>query len=557
MAGFNLADIMTQAAEFQTLLRGDTAKAKVSQEESQALRNEQINAADTMVKLSVEQARTEGEQKLETAKRAKATGEAFGVDILDPNNRIAYLASEQAAAVDSAIYNSKRAEALRDTSLFDSPLEYMMARPFADRNDQAAAEAAKRVTLIDKSIDDLNTQAQATVKTQASIQEAWTTEMQATALEQVALTAAQNVRQLKLNQNTAYITDLKTLQGMEADQIKVGVDSYKLVRHEQEFNARMEELAASREARKASAKGEKVALSEYMRMYNLGAKELGKQVFTDPVQFTALLKFNKDMVEAVVAKGSERGIDPMNPEAQTVPSYVARTPGESVFVLKQVGGTLPASAERTTAYLAEMNSSVQQRLVKEAGGKKITGDQVISGINGAVYGSQVEDAKGNKSKVAGTQAQMLANMEQDLQGGRIKNIYRAPDTATIAATTPSLTKELWWQAIVMPASLTSPTPAADQIMKQAQLAISNKSVTLEQAADGIATYYKAAILANNVNEQYQRVGLETPKNYPTVVSGGMDAWTSKGTGVQIDMIDPNQIKHRLMLNTMRIPGLIK
>lgn len=556
MASFNLADVLSQASEFQNLIRSDEAKVKQTQEQTQALKQEQVSAAEKMIGISVDQARIEGEQKLQFEDRKKATAAAFGTDILSPENRLAYLAREQAAAVDETIANSKRASELRDMNLFDSPLDYLMARPFAGRNDAAAANASDRAAFIDKSIDNLNAQTQATVQSQKAIQETWNKDQQANQLEMVANTAAEAVRNLKITQNTGYINDLKVLRGMSEEDIKNSTNAYTLGRHEQEFQARMADHAANRDARIAAKKADASNLVEYMRMYNLGAKELGKQVFTDPAQFTALMKYNKDMVESVVAKGSERGIDPANPDAQTVPSYVARTPGESIMTLAQVGGTLPASAERMTAYLANTQSEVQQKLVKEQGGKKITGDQMVGGVNAAIFGATTADEKGNKQTSKGSLVAMAANVETNLAGDKVKNIYRAPDVATVAEANPNLTNTKWYQSIIMPASLTSPSPTGDQVLKQAKLAITAGDLKPEEAAAGIATYFKAATLTNIVNEQYNRVGIPTPKSYNVAVDSGPSYFLpgARRSSV-VDLMDEKKVLHSLMATTIRINSL--
>lgn len=556
MAGFNLADVLSAVADFQQNLMGDKATTAKTLEENQALQQQQIDSTKQVLANATAQSELESAQKLEMEKRKKATAQVFGTDILDPNNRIAVLAREQQAAQDEFIQNSRRAAELKDITLTESPLDYFLARPFAFRHDEAAVAAAGKAQFIDKAIMDINQQTQATVQTQTAINQTFTADMAARKLENLALTAAEQVRTLKMNQNVSYLNDLKTLRGMDEASIKNSIDAYKLVRHEQEFNARMEEMAAAREARKAAGKQEKLALTEYMAMYNFGAKELGKPIFTDAAQFTAMLKYNKDMVEQVASVGMGRGIDPANPEAQTVPSFVARTPGESVMTLRAVKGTLPSSAERTAAYLAAEQSAAQEKVLKSSTTGKITGDQVVAAINQNALGGIVSDGK-TKKEIKGTAQQMQENMEQDLYGGRVKNIYRAPDVNTVADVTPELTRTKWWSEIIAPAANTSPSPTADQVMKQAAIAVKEGKLKPEEAAAGIASYFKAATAANVTNEQYLRVGLPVPKAYNVIISGGMDAWTSRGTGVSIDMLKEDQIKHRLMLSTMRIPGLLR
>jgi hypothetical protein len=188
-------------------------------------------------------------------RRKAVTADTFGVDILDPENRIAMLAREQAASIDEYLTRSARAAKLSDMGMFDNPLEYMVARPFTARHQNAATNAAERANTIDKAITDLNQQSQATLVTQKAINEELTADEAAAKAQLISLKADEAIRVAKMNRNTAYLADLKTLRGMDEEQLKLAAEGYKLLRHEQDFNARMAEVQANREARKTAAKG--------------------------------------------------------------------------------------------------------------------------------------------------------------------------------------------------------------------------------------------------------------------------------------------------------------
>lgn len=138
MASVNLADVMNQIGEFQKTMQADRTTAANSLEENRRLGEERVAAAQTLVDLSTKQTQIENDQKLQMEERKKATADAFGVDILDPNNRLVMLASEQAAQIDNYIQRSKRAQNLIDMNMFDSPLDYFLVRPFAHRDINAA-----------------------------------------------------------------------------------------------------------------------------------------------------------------------------------------------------------------------------------------------------------------------------------------------------------------------------------------------------------------------------------------------------------------------------------
>jgi len=483
--------------------------------------------------------------------RKKATAEAFGVDMLDPENRIAMLAREQAASVDEYLVRSKRAAELADTSLFGSPLEYMIARPFTNRHVNAAQAAAERATVIDKSITDLNQQSQATVITQKAINEELTADEAAKRAQLVSLKADEAVRAATINRNTAYLADLKALRGLDEEQLKWSAEAYKLNRHEQEFQARMAEVQANRTARKEAKKGAADEMSYQMMRYNLGADMIGRAKAVNVDDFKAMVKFgNKKVIQEIIEKGETIWIDPRTMEPETRLVKIEDTPGRAKITLDQLGGRLPQSAERTAGYLQNEASLAHQNLIK-GGVKKITPDLMAEQIDSQIRGSEKTEKNGTKTRVPGSVSAMINNVEQDI--GASTNIYRAPSAEVMATVTPALTQNPAWKEIIVPAvNASGPSPSVNAVLKQAQLAVREKKMGVDEAASFISTYFGTALITNNVNEQYMKVGLPAPKSYNAVVDT-YSKWTGKGVK-KLDAASEAAIKHMLAEQSVPASG---
>lgn len=574
MAGVDLAGILSSIAELQQGMRGDASTERATVEQNQALRDEQLGAAQTLMNLSIEQAQVEGDQRLQLEQRKKATAEAFGTDILQPGNRIAYLAQEQAAAVDEVIYNSKRAATLREASLFDSPLEYLMARPFAGENDAAAEAAKQRAVVIDKAIDDINTQTQSTVTTQKAIQETFTKEQQALQLQQLSATASQKVAELRLGQNKDALADLETLRRAPLKDIELSVTSYNLVKSERDHKEMMaeraenralrrqemeertaiarERLAQSKDANAMRAAKVKTAV-EQLEAYNKGAAIFNRPPMNDPIEFDRMLSGPmKEQLATVMQAGMNQMMDEQTMGGRATP-VISSDVGTAVMTLKSVGGRLPATAARTQDFLGAVSSVAQSAATERLAGKgKLTGDMMISGINSAIA-----DAPPTKEAPKG-KAGMISRMQQNVEGeltefgGKVKNIYAAPDVATILTNKPDLAQDPIWKAIVEPAALATGkgmqgSPTVEQMLKAAELAVVNKTLSPDEAARGVSLYYKTAITANIANERYHSVGLPNPVGYNAQISTDHGRLWGADRLVPINAIDEAQVKHRLML----------
>lgn len=507
----DLAQILTGISDYVTQVGDNKDSAKTALQNNADLRQQGIESLAKAGELSTKLAVDDLQQQLVMESRKKATAAAFQTDILDPDNRIAILARQQAAELDAALTQSRRASELNNMNIFDSPLEYLVARPFAHRNAKEAEAATTRYNLLDKAIGDLNKQTQSTIKTQEAINEQLTVDEIGRRAQLAELQAGEAVRAAKMAANQAYVNDLKTLQSFDEEQLRYTTEAYKLSRHEQEFNARMEEMKANREARAAIKRTAEENLQYQFQRYNIGAELTGKQKAVNISDFQAIEKLNKKAVADIISVGENAYIDP---STGRVTGQIERTPGESAVTLGIVQGRLPQSAERVSSLLYGNMSLAQQELRKQGG--KITADDLANQVNRQLNGAVVTK-NGKTEKVTGTIDLMAGDMEQDFAGN--KNIFRAPDVQTMATVNPALAKNPMWKQIVEPATAADgPSPTVDSMLRQAIHGIREKTVTPEQASQFISSYFGAALVTNGVNEQYQKVGIAQPKSYPVLVT---------------------------------------
>lgn len=541
MATSDLAEILGTISQYIKGIGQDKQTTQGMIDDNEKLRQQGVEALKTAATLEEDLAKTDLQQKLEMESRKKATAQTFGVDILDPNNRIAMLAREQAAAIDESLARSSRANELLDLNYFDNPLEYMAIRPFAGRHQEAAARSATKAQLLDKAITDLNQQAQATVQTQAAITTELTNDEAAKRAELARLKADEAVRVASVNRNNAYLEDLQRLRSLDGEAIKWNAEAYKLKRHEQEFNARMAEMAAARKERAEKKKQEKDDLNYLMMRYNLGAELVGRPKSINQTDFQNLIKYNKNHVVELANLGESVWVDPANP-VKTV-GQIAPTPGNAQVTLEYFQGKLPASAERTAKYLQAESSLAKQSLQAETKGK-ITQDMIAERINSQVVGKAV--TKDGKSVVVPGSARTMYEDVETNPNGMTKNIYRAPDVNVMTSAIPGLTKLPGYKEILVPASVASgPSPTVQSMIDQAKLSISEGKLKPEQAAQFIASYYGNALDVNNTNEQYLKVGLGTPKQYNVKIKTGYGTFTANIE--QLDATNYQKVLKSLMV----------
>ena len=534
----DLAQILTQLSSFAANAGGarDAAAAEVQQK--QQVQQQSIDALKEIGDLQVEANRMDAQQKLKMEDRKAAVSSAFNVDMTDPNNRIAYLARQQADEIDASLARSRRASELLDTNIFEDPLSYMVERPFAFRHQQAAEAHKGRAQLLDKAIDDLNTQAQQSVLTQKAINQEFTIDEAENQARLVKLQAEEAIRAAQINKSNTYIQDLKTLQGFDKTQLDAHAEAYKLRRHEQEFQMRMEEMRANREARMKSKQTEAEALTYAFEKYNLGAAMMGKAKVGNLAEFQMLFKKNQKLVQDIIQRGetvyvglSEAG------KPEVVDGRIARTPGEVIAALKQTHGNISPSAEKLSATMSDQYTVAVQEL-RNSGLTKITEDDVAAQVNRQLLGWTETLSKGKTRVHEGLIKQMAMNAEQDFGGS--KNIFKAPAPTVIGQVVPALMQEKGWNEIVAKATLSNPNPTAKDMLAHSQMAVMEGKLSVEQAAGFVASYYKAAQQANAVNERYSRYAIpeDYNKNYNVVLPK---------VG-KVDATNETQLKHAMLAN---------
>jgi hypothetical protein len=257
----DLAKILTELSSYAAGIGRQREEVETTQQDSRALQEKSIEALGQIGDMKVKADQMDSAQKLEMENRKQAVASTFGVDMRDPDNRIAYLARQQADELDAALAQSRRASELNQQGFFDDPLSYMVQRPFAFRHEAEAEAAGKRANLLDKAIDDLNTQAQQSVQTQKAINTEFTIDEAENNARMVRMQADEAIRAAQINKNLAYIQDLKTLQGLDKNQLDAYSEAYKLKNHEREFQMRMEEMRANRELRSKAKKTEEETLT--------------------------------------------------------------------------------------------------------------------------------------------------------------------------------------------------------------------------------------------------------------------------------------------------------
>lgn len=516
MAGNELGNIISQLSQYAGTLGTDALKGVA---QNRDLRQQVVDATTKAATIEVDLAQYDLNQQMEMESRKKAAGEAFKSDLLDPENRVAVLAREQAAAQDEWLAKSKRATELLDMGLFDNPLDYLVSRPFTNRVIESATLTKERMNGLDKAIQDINQGTQQTVQTQKALNTELTVQEAAAKAELVKIKADQVIAAAQIQANEAGFKDFKTV--------------YELDRHEREFAARMEEMRAAREARAKAKQDEKLGEEEQLALYNQGAAVLNIPPITNMNSYKLALKQNRAGVENIVQQGRNVYVNPNDPRDKA--EQVAPTPGESVVTLVGMKGNFYNSAERVSKLLKDQFNESNQA-VRTVNAKATLGDVAVD-INSRLYGKADKEGK----VIPGTLAVMSQNAEQDYNGK--VNIFKAPDVNTMITANPALAQSPAFKEIVQPAvNASGPTPTASSMIKQAQIAIREKKLTPEAAADYLSSYFTQAVTLNASTEKYSLYGIKQPMGYPVRTS-------SKKLDPNVDMTSKEQVARELLRDT--------
>lgn len=541
MATVDLATILQDISGYVAGVTKQTDTVRENVQQNRDLRQEGVDALQRVGELKQQQDASESEKKLQMENRKQAVADTFNVDILNPENRLAVLARQQADEIDTALAQSRRASELNTMNIFDSPLEYMVQRPFAYRNAQESEAAAKRAVILDKAIDDLNTQTQQSVLTQKAINKEFTVADAARNAEMVKLTAEEAVRAAKINSNVAYFQDLESLRKLDKDGLQMSIEAYKLKRHEEEFQARMAEMAAAREARKKQKFSEEEQLQYQYERYNLGADKMRVPKAANLADFSLLMKKYPKQVAQVMEQGNDVMVTVGESGKPTiVQGRIAPTAGEAIVAVQSVGGSIDPAAEKV-GKLLKFQQEVAVQELRKSGLTKFTQDDVATQVNRQLYGYTESLGKGKTKEHKGLIREMAADPEREVAAG-VPNIFKAPSPEVIAQVSPVLTESVLWREAVTPAVRTKQFNARN-LYTQVQLAVAEKKVTVEEASDFIANYYGAAALVNKANEKYSMYAI--PEDYNT-------SYRTNINGTGIDLMNATEVRRKLIMDRRSI-----
>ena len=512
----NIADVMQEIASAQSATQSNQATSSKIDAENQGMYDDLIRSVTQINSLQQDQTAIDSAQALQGEQRKVATANAFGTDILNPDNRIVYLANERAAAVDEAIARSKRASDLASTTIWDDPLAYLVQRPFLQREAAGADVAANRAKMIGDEIQNLNSNTQTTLKTQEALN------TQFTAKE------AEIVGQLKLLEGKDLIARAKIVKNGELQ--KDLADDYKFTEERVNWSLKAYDLGLKqeqwlevRERRKAMQEAkvaEKLGMEQLLQVYNVGRKRMNQPTMDSVAEFTVAMK------NPVLQKQFAQVIDFAMPYAtlpEEAPTVYGGSVGEATVVMDTFSARLPQTAQSTQNFLSYLGQkSLEELKTQAATGKKITLEDKVAATNRIAMGQVVVDPKTKKEKVVNGEIQRMASdVEADLDS-RTPNIYKAPSPALMqqafASKQGTVVQSPLWNEVVAPLAAVVQNPSAEQIAKQALLKVSEGKVSPEVAAKFVSDYFSTAAQLNNSLQQYQTAGLPTQRTYNAVVT---------------------------------------
>jgi hypothetical protein len=206
-------------------------------------------------------------------------------------------------------------------------------------------------------------------------------------------------------------------------------------------------------------------------------------------------------------------------------------PGEAVIVINASNATLPAPQKQVQNFI----ESAINELRRDPLNKGLKPDELRAKLNQSLFGG-VE----GKKRVAGKLTQQAENIEPDNNA----NIYQAPPFGAMIQQTAVKNSNLYKIILESAATTGTISMTPDELVSKAVAAIKNRQITIEDAADGIATYYKAAVHINNITKRYEDFALPPQKNFNTTVPLKLPYHTQSVTS--IDLTNPAQITNLLL-----------
>ena len=512
-----LRRLMQQQEQFFASVQGTQVAQKDLLSEINQMRGPIMDEAQRKAALEQAGVAIAGAGELQTAKENRAAASAFGVNMADPTSLVVETATQAREAVARANREAAVAKSKSQISLAEDPLGAIAALftvPFhtaqAGREAQMAADAATRLTL-------LNQAAQTQFRTNENLKRGVTEETIANKLETGVAAANLALMQLREQQMRSNIKDVTDVLALDKTKLDILFQSYQIGNEQERLQLAREGFALQRqkyEADLAKDQLEEDLFTDYLSNVNIGRAIYGlKPMTTNEFKVAVKNPRSKAMIDQWYDSGSVK--------ASTGVSNIATDPASSLVLLTQAGVRFNEGDPRKpvqdllTRSTAEFRQSV-------AGQTATKGEEILNGTNTVV-------------------AQRTTEQQRLIKPDDLTNIYSALPFASIV-------KNKAVQATSLYSTLLSPQEEAGvvdipphQIFSQTAQAVAAGTLKLEEAADGIVTYAKAAVSLNNEGRQYAAFGLPNQRAYPTSV-----AISAAGQTATVDLTDSTQVTAALL-----------
>lgn len=343
--------------------------------------------------------------------------------------------------------------------------------------------------------------------------------------DEAAALAGLQVAKIKADNAGTRIQGIQVLNNMSAQDL----DRVFKVRNAMQDDRRMqlaEESAAMQREANARARQESTdrleakqvqldAVKQEMEAYNAGARRAGKVTFTDPNMFKATYNSNKNLPEFTNVLTSGKLI--MMNDGVTNGVMVADNAGEAamIYASGQATGPVAKFLKKTLLDVKQLPNAPKDR----------------QGLIGSID---------NIAKELATK-----HLKSIDQGSPEANIYAAPPAALVlknkATSSPLI------DSVIRPMvdNTANGTITDELVLSSAVAYVSgpDNKVKFNEAAQSIATYYKAAVTYNNLTNQYVENGLPEQTKYMARVSGKL-----------IDLTDPVAIKRHILQESLPAMG---
>jgi hypothetical protein len=412
----------------------------------------------------------------------------------------------------------------QSTTLLDDPIGFISAQftlpadvaaynYYANKHNIAQSRVSEITQSSDANVIAAN-RAAATTSTEEAIAEG----------EKAALGAAMDIAKLKEAAAGSRIKGLGELNALTRDQANMAMQLHQsansdrgLALQEQAHRDLLEDRALRRQQAASQLKDKQDSFEdqESLRLaYNMGAKATGRVQIPDARSWrTTNAALQKDPLfwetmgygqQLQLTEGVTNGIPVANSAGNTAMLYAS--------------GRVPAG------------NNVAQFLVDRVAEVKLEPNAP-------------KDKEGFAAAVT-IHAQARAKTMSTRIDPKVPNIYSAPPVGVVMQAV-GLADDPFLTTMVKPILVEEPNAKIpdDVLFAKAADFVAGNRANFNAAADGIATYYKIAVLKNNIANQYSEKGLPNQKAYNAVINGRT-----------VNLIDVISIKRELMIQDMLRTG---